>query len=67
MRSLWNAAGDLQPPASAIGRSDECRRFLEEYETFHTELRARDPAAWAELEQERREFDATLMDGLGDE
>ena len=42
----------------------ECRLFLREYDTFHTELRERDPAAWAELERERREFDGTLMDGL---
>lgn len=45
----------------------ECRLFLREYETFHVELRNRDPDAWAELERERREFDGTLLDGLEDE
>lgn len=45
----------------------ECRLFLREYETFHMELRKRDPEAWAELERERREFDGTLLDGLEDE
>lgn len=45
----------------------ECRLFLRGYERFHTELRDQDPDAWAELEQERRAFDGTLMDGLQDE
>ena len=60
---------DGSPPRAAAGRwgGAECRRFLREYEAFHTELRERDPEAWAELEQERREFDGTLMDGLEDE
>lgn len=45
----------------------ERRLFLHEYETFHAELRERDPDAWAELEEERRAFDGTLLDGLQDE
>jgi hypothetical protein len=37
--------------------------FLSEYEQAYTELRS-DPAAWAEMEVEGREWDATLMDGM---
>jgi hypothetical protein len=44
----------------------ECRLFLREYETFHAELRERDPKALVEMERERREFDVTLTDGLRD-
>jgi hypothetical protein len=56
---------DRQAPLAARVLEDaECRLFLHEYETFHAELRERDPEGWAELELERREFDGTLMDGL---
>jgi hypothetical protein len=59
---------DRQAPLAAQVLEDaECRLFLREYETFHAELRERDPDGWAELERERREFDGTLMDGLQDE
>jgi hypothetical protein len=54
---------------SALRPSDEaeCRLFLQDYEAFHAELRANDPAEWGELERERRSFDGTLRDGLPDE
>lgn len=37
--------------------------FLREYEQAYAEMR-KDPAAWAEVEEERREFEGTLMDGI---
>jgi hypothetical protein len=37
--------------------------FLKEYQEAYAALRA-DPEEWAEVEAERRAFDATLMDGL---
>ena len=69
LRSLLGRLQDeKQAPLAAKALEDaECRLFLAEYEAFHTELRARDPEAWAELEQERREFDGTLLDGLENE
>ncbi|HEY0153642.1 MAG TPA: hypothetical protein VGB92_16660 [Longimicrobium sp.] len=41
----------------------ECELFLREYEEAYAKLRE-DPAALAEFEAERREFDGTLVDGL---
>jgi hypothetical protein len=69
LRSLVGRLRDeRQAPLAAKALEDaECRLFLQEYEAFHTELRERDPEAWAELERERREFDGTLLDGLEDE
>src|SRR6516225_1158721 len=40
--------------------------FLEQLDAGYAELRA-DPNAWAEVETERRLWDATLMDGLDSE
>ncbi len=37
--------------------------FFDKYNAAYTALRA-DPAAWAEVEAERREWDETLLDGL---
>lgn len=37
--------------------------FLKEYERAHAELR-NDSEEWAEVLEERRAFDGTLMDGL---
>jgi hypothetical protein len=69
LRSLLARLRDeRQAPAAAQVLEDAERRlFLREYETFHAELRERDPEAWAELERERRAFDGTLLDGLEDE
>lgn len=39
------------------------QRILEETNAAYAALRA-DPAAWAEVEAERRAWDATLADGL---
>ena len=39
------------------------QRFLEQVNTAYAELRA-DPRAWEAIEAERREWDATLGDGL---
>jgi hypothetical protein len=39
------------------------REFWEAVNASYAALRA-DPAAWAEVEAERREWDGTLMDGL---
>jgi hypothetical protein len=39
------------------------RRFWEAVNAGYAALRA-DPAAWAELEAERKAWDATLLDGL---
>ena len=39
------------------------RRFLEETNAAFATLR-KDPAAWTALRAERREWDATLLDGL---
>lgn len=43
----------------------DCELFLKEYEQAYEELR-QDPEAWAEVQAERRAFDGTLMDGLGE-
>jgi hypothetical protein len=69
LRSLLARLRDeRQAPAAAQVLEDAERRlFLREYETFHADLRERDPEAWAEVERERRAFDGTLMDGLEDE
>lgn len=42
------------------------RRFWEDYRAAIEALRA-NPVAWAELMEEDRLFEGTLMDGLGDE
>ena len=39
------------------------QRFLEQLNAAYAELRA-DPRAWKAIEAERREWDATLTDGL---
>ncbi|HEX8696875.1 MAG TPA: hypothetical protein VF746_30935 [Longimicrobium sp.] len=69
LRSLLARLRDArQAPAAAQALEEaECRLFLQEYEAFHSDLRANHPEAWAELERERRSFDGTLMDGLRDE
>lgn len=66
-RTPRKAAGDALPPVGMSGPAGARRRFLREYEAFHADLRERDPSAWAELEAERRAWDATLLDGLEDE
>ena len=40
----------------------ERKIFFDRLKARYTELRA-DPAAWAEIEAERREWDSTLRDG----
>ena len=69
LRSLLARLRDERqaPVAAQVLEDAERRLFLREYERFHTELRERDPEAWAELERERRAFDGTLSDGLEDE
>jgi hypothetical protein len=69
LRSLLARLRDERqaPLAAQVLEDAERRLFLHEYETFHAELRERDPEAWAELERERRELDGTLLDGLQDE
>ena len=69
LRSLLTRLRDERqaPLAAQVLEDAERRLFLHEYEAFHAELRERDPEAWAELEQERRAFDGTLLDGLQDE
>jgi hypothetical protein len=69
LRSLLARLRDERqaPFAAQVLEDAERHLFLREYEMFHTELRERDPEGWAELERERRSFDGTLMDGLGDE
>jgi hypothetical protein len=39
------------------------KRFLEQVNTAYASLR-QDAGAWAAVEQERREWDQTLLDGL---
>jgi hypothetical protein len=69
-----SARGTLRGLARAEGKSmlallDEAvealrrQRFLEEVNAAYAALRA-DPRAWADLEVERREWDAALSDGL---
>ncbi|HET6233227.1 MAG TPA: hypothetical protein VFE05_24335 [Longimicrobiaceae bacterium] len=41
----------------------DCELFLKEYEQAYSDLRD-NPGAWAEVEAERRGFDASLMDGI---
>jgi len=41
----------------------ERKRFFDEMNRRYAELRE-DPEAWAEIEAERAEWDATLMDNL---
>jgi predicted transcriptional regulator len=41
------------------------QQLLEEANTAYARLRDK-PAAWEEVERERRQWDATLGDGLGD-
>lgn len=41
----------------------ERRLFMEAFNQRYAELRA-DPETWAEIEAERREWDATLLDDL---
>ena len=64
----------LQELAARSGRSAEeelaraveerhRREFWEAVNAAYAALRA-DPAAWAEVEAERREFEGTLLDGL---
>jgi hypothetical protein len=43
--------------------SGDCETFLRAYEQACAELRS-NPEAWAEVQEERRAFDGTLMDGL---
>jgi hypothetical protein len=59
---------DPQPSESTAPalESLECELFLREYEEAYAKLRD-DPAALAEFEAERREFDGTLIDGLENE
>jgi len=68
------ARGTLRDLARAEGKSmlallDEAvealrrRRFLEQVNVAYAALRD-DPKAWEELDAERREWDATLADGL---
>lgn len=69
LRSLLARLRDERqaPLAAQVLEDAERRLFLHEYETFHAELRERDPEGWAELEKERRAFDGMLLDGLQDE
>lgn len=55
-----------QTPAEVLSKAlDAYRRqlFFEQMNAGYAELRA-DPEAWAEHLAERRQWDATLMDGL---
>ena len=69
LRSLLARLRDERqaPMVARVLEDAERRLFLHEYETFHAELRERDPEGWTELEKERRAFDGTLLDGLQDE
>jgi hypothetical protein len=56
-----------QSVAEVVGKAlDAYRRqvFFEQLNAGYAELRA-DPQAWSEHLAERRDWDATLMDGLG--
>lgn len=70
-QALVNVRRRLRDPnegarvADALEKLD-CELFLEEYEKAYAELRE-DPAAWAEVEAERREWDETLMDGISED
>lgn len=60
------AAQTGQTTAEVLDKAvDAYRRaqFFEKLNAGYAELRA-DPAAWAEHEAERKQWDATLMDGL---
>lgn len=55
-------------PAMAADSADtveesDCELFLREYEQAYAALRET-PDEWAEVEEERRAFDGSLMDGL---
>ena len=69
-----SARGALRELARAEGKSmlalmDEAvealrrQRFLEQVNAAYAALRS-DPQAWEEIEAERREWDATLADGI---
>jgi hypothetical protein len=74
IRISENAHGTLRAMSRAEGKPmlallDEAvealrrQRFLEQLNTAYAALRA-DPRAWGAVEAERRDWDATLADGL---
>lgn len=62
LRKRLNNPAVAESTARALEALD-CELFLQDYEQAYSELRS-DPAAWADVETERRAFDGTLMDGL---
>ncbi|HYW14071.1 MAG TPA: hypothetical protein VE871_19055 [Longimicrobium sp.] len=62
LRKRLNNPAVAESTARALEALD-CELFLREYGQAYSELLS-DPAAWAEIEAERRAFDGTLMDGL---
>jgi len=54
------------PEAPASSSPEDVRRFLAEFDAFFTALRE-DPVAWAEWEEERRDWDAFFAGELKDE
>jgi len=69
LRSLLARLRDSrQSVAAAQAIEDaESKLFLAEYEAYYANLRDGDPEEWEAVEQERRAFDGTLLDGLRDE
>lgn len=69
LRSLLARLRDSRQAAAAAQAIEdaECKLFLQEYEAYYTNLRESDPDEWAAVQEERRAFDATLMDGLQNE
>ena len=52
--ALRRLVAGLQASADATAREEaEARRFLAEYEAYYSDLRANDPAEWAEVQRER--------------
>ena len=68
--TIKNLASEAGLPMSLVVRSAiqdyERKRFFEEMNAAYEALRA-DPQAWAEELEERRAWEATLMDGIDDE
>jgi len=69
LRSLLARLRDSRQTAAAAQAIEdaECKLFLDEYASYYANLRETDPEEWAAVQEERRAFDGTLMDGLADE
>lgn len=68
-QALSNLRQRLRDPAAAASTADaleslDCELFLREFEQAYTSFRENNPAGWALLQAENKEFDGTLMDGL---